>query len=56
MPSRPRSTATSPRRAWSRYVLAGLGAQTTIRLARHGARAVVLGAALLARYEVEPWL
>jgi glucokinase len=36
-----------------RYVLPGLGAETTIRLARHGARAGVLGAALLARCELE---
>jgi glucokinase len=36
------------------YVLPGLGARTTIRLARHGAHVGVLGAALLARYELEP--
>jgi glucokinase len=36
------------------YVLPGLGARTTIRLARHSANAGVLGAALLARYELEP--
>jgi glucokinase len=34
------------------YVLPGLGAATTIRLARHGVRAGVLGAALLAEHEV----
>jgi glucokinase len=39
------------RRIARRYTLPGLGAQTVIRLARHGARAGVLGAALLARYE-----
>jgi glucokinase len=37
------------------YVRPGLGARTTIRLARHGAHAGVLGASLLARYELEPW-
>jgi glucokinase len=35
------------------YVRRGLGARTTIRLARHGVDAGVLGAALLARYELE---
>lgn len=35
------------------YVLPGLGTRTTIRLARHGVRAGVLGAALLALYELE---
>jgi glucokinase len=35
------------------YVLPGLGARTTIRLARHGVRAGVLGAALLAVHELE---
>jgi len=34
------------------YIRPGLGARTTIRLARHGARAGVLGAALLAREEL----
>jgi glucokinase len=34
------------------YVLPGLGSETTIRLARHGVRAGVLGAALLAEHEV----
>jgi len=34
------------------YVLPGLGTRTVIRLARHGVRAGVLGAALLARHEV----
>ena len=40
------------RRVALEYVLPGLGAHTTIRLARHGARAGVLGAALLARDEL----
>lgn len=35
------------------YTLPGLGTQTTIRLARHGVRAGVLGAALLAAHELE---
>jgi glucokinase len=35
------------------YVLPGLGTRTTIRLASHGARAGVLGAALLAAQELE---
>jgi glucokinase len=35
------------------YVLPGLGTTTTIRLARHGVRAGVLGAALLAIHELE---
>jgi len=34
------------------YVLPGLGKRTTIRLARHGVRAGVLGAALLAEHEL----
>jgi glucokinase len=34
------------------YVLPGLGNRTTIRLARHGVRAGLLGAALLARDEI----
>jgi len=34
------------------YALPGLGARTTIRLARHGVRAGVLGAALLAEHEL----
>jgi glucokinase len=34
------------------YVRSGLGARTRIRLSRHGALACVLGAALLARYEL----
>lgn len=34
------------------YVLPGVGARTTIRLARHGVRAGVLGAALLADHEL----
>ena len=41
------------RRVALQYILPGLGARTTIRLARHGARAGVLGAALLAAYELE---
>jgi glucokinase len=40
------------RRVALEYLLPGLGAQATIRLARHGPRGRVLGAALLARYEV----
>jgi glucokinase len=35
------------------YVLPGLGTKTTIRLARHGVRSGVLGAALLAMHELE---
>lgn len=35
------------------YILPGLGKQTTIRLARHGVQAGVLGGALLARHELE---
>jgi glucokinase len=35
------------------YVLPGLGTRTTIRLARHGVSAGVLGAALLALHELE---
>jgi glucokinase len=35
------------------YTVPGLGSRTTIRLARHGVRAGVLGAALLARDELE---
>jgi glucokinase len=35
------------------YVLPGLGKRTTIRLARHGVQAGVLGAALLAVHELE---
>jgi glucokinase len=41
------------RRIAAGYVLPGLGKQTTIRLARHGVRAGVLGAALLAVHELE---
>ena len=41
------------RRVAREYVLPGLGEHTTIRLARHGPRARVLGAALLARCELE---
>jgi len=33
------------------YVLPGLGSRTTVRIARHGVRAGVLGAALLAQHE-----
>jgi len=36
-----------------RYVVPGLGARTSIRLAWHGVRAGVLGAALLAAHELE---
>jgi glucokinase len=39
------------RRVARGYVLPGLGTQTTIRAARHGVRAGVLGAALLAEHE-----
>lgn len=35
------------------YILAGVGTRTTVRLARHGLAAGVLGAALLAVYELE---
>jgi glucokinase len=42
------------RRVARSYVRPGLGARTTIRLARRGARASVLGAALMARYELAP--
>jgi glucokinase len=42
------------RRVALEYVLPGLGPHTAIRLARHGAHAGVLGAALLARRELEP--
>jgi glucokinase len=35
------------------YVVPGLGRRTTVRLARHGVRAGVLGAALLALHELE---
>ena len=41
------------RRVARDYVLPGLGERTTIRLARHGVRAGVLGAALLAVHELE---
>jgi glucokinase len=41
------------RRVAREYVLRGLGARTTIRLARHGEDARVLGAALLTAYELE---
>lgn len=40
------------RRVAAGYVLPGLGQRTTIRLARHGVRAGVLGAALLAVHEL----
>ena len=43
------------RRVARQYVLPGLGANTTVRLARHGGRGVVLGAALLARQERDAW-
>ena len=41
------------RRVAAEYVLPGLGARTRVRLARHGVRAGVLGAALLAVHELE---
>ncbi|MGI8430161.1 MAG: ROK family protein [Solirubrobacteraceae bacterium] len=41
------------RRVARDYVLPGLGTGTTIRLARHGVRAGVLGAALLAVHELQ---
>lgn len=41
------------RRVARGYVLPGLGTRTTIRLARHGVRAGVLGAALLGAAELE---
>jgi len=41
------------RRVAADYVLPGLGTRTTIRVARHGVRAGVLGAALLAVHELE---
>jgi glucokinase len=40
------------RRTAAEYVLPGLGSATTIRIARHGVRAGVLGAALLAAHEL----
>jgi len=40
-------------RSAAEYVLPGLGGATRIRLARHGVRAGVLGAALLALHELE---
>ena len=40
------------RRVARGYVLPGLGTRTTVRLARHGVRAGVLGAALLAEQEL----
>ncbi|MGI8714339.1 MAG: ROK family protein [Solirubrobacteraceae bacterium] len=40
------------RRTAAAYVLPGLGRQTTIRVARHGVQAGVLGAALLAVHEL----
>jgi glucokinase len=41
------------RRVAGEYVLPGLGGRTRIRVARHGVRAGVLGAALLAIHELE---
>jgi glucokinase len=41
------------RRIAFQYVLPGLGGRTTVRLARHGVHAGVLGAALLAVHELE---
>ena len=40
------------KRTAAAYVLPGLGTRTTIRIARHGVRAGVLGAALLAAHEL----
>ena len=40
------------KRAAAEYVVPGLGSRTTIRLARHGSGAGVLGAALLAAHEL----
>lgn len=40
------------KRVAAAYVLPGLGGRTTIRLARHGVRAGVLGAAMLAEHEL----
>jgi glucokinase len=40
------------KRTAAAYVLPGLGTRTTIRVARHGVRAGVLGAALLAAHEL----
>jgi glucokinase len=40
------------KRTAAAYVLPGLGKRTTIRVARHGVRAGVLGAALLAAHEL----
>jgi glucokinase len=42
------------RRVARSYVVPGLGRNTRIRLARHGARAGVLGAGLLALHELDP--
>jgi glucokinase len=42
------------RRVARAYVVPGLGCRTKIRLARHGARAGVLGAGLLALHELPP--
>jgi glucokinase len=41
------------RRVALEHILPGLGGRTTIRLARHGVQAGVLGAALLAEHELE---
>ncbi len=43
---------TPAKRVAAGYVLPGLGGRTTIRLARHGPRAGVLGAAMLAAHEL----
>ncbi len=40
------------RRTAAAYILPGLGTETTIRVARHGVQAGVLGAALLAVHEL----
>jgi glucokinase len=43
---------TPAKRVAAGYIVPGLGSRTTIRLARHGVRAGVLGAALLAAFEL----
>ena len=50
LPQRPLSCA---RTVAERYTVPGLGRHTTIRLARHGALAGVLGAAMVAAQEEE---
>jgi glucokinase len=44
---------TPAKRVAHSYTLPGVGRRTTIRLARHGVRSGVLGAALLAAHELE---